>query len=146
MEIGSSEQHVEVQFYDQDIGYENLWATPLGDDLYRMESIPFFIYDVSLNDIVNAKPDDAGKLQFLRVVGPSGNRTLRARKSPSFSENEAMDLLSQLEALGCQVEILRQRVIAIDIPPRVDLKAIADFLTKVGVAWEYGNPSSANSS
>src|SRR5437868_15163167 len=99
MNVAESKQYVKIQFYDQDVGYENLLGIPLGDDLYRLESIPFFIYDISLHDIVTAKPDQAGRLQFLKVVRSSGNTTLRARKSPSFSQIERVSLLKRLQIL-----------------------------------------------
>lgn len=69
----NKEKFVKVQFYDADVGYENLWADDLGKNRYRIESIPFFIYGVSRNDVVTASPDPQGKLQFKKVVKRSGN-------------------------------------------------------------------------
>ncbi len=48
---------VKVQFYDPVVGYENIWATPLGDGTYRLENPPFFVYDVSFDDVVSAIPN-----------------------------------------------------------------------------------------
>lgn len=33
---------------------EGLWAEPLGDDLYRIDNTPWFVRDVSADDIVKA--------------------------------------------------------------------------------------------
>ena len=37
---------------------ETLWATPLGNHLYRLENSPWFAYGVSFLDVVRARPDD----------------------------------------------------------------------------------------
>jgi hypothetical protein len=137
---------VKVQFYDPDIGYENLWTTELGTDRYRKESIPFFIYGVSRDDIVTASPDDEGKLQFGRVLKSSGNRTLRAR-SENFVDDTRLRqrVTGTLKKRGCDVEELRSRLLAIHVPQKVDLKAITDYLTdEAKVQWEYGNPENLN--
>ena len=35
-------------------GGESMWAKPLGDDLYRLENIPFHAYGLNFHDIVLA--------------------------------------------------------------------------------------------
>jgi len=79
VQIYKSDDLVKAQFYDKDVGYENLWAAPLGDNLYRLESIPFFIYGISLHDVVLGLPNEEGILVFSELIKPSGNKTLRAR-------------------------------------------------------------------
>lgn len=63
-----------IQFYNPNVGYENLWATRIKENHYRIESIPFFIYGISLGDIVKASLNDEGELQFAKVVKPSKHR------------------------------------------------------------------------
>jgi hypothetical protein len=142
----AKQKFVKVQFYDQDVGYENLWADEVGKKKYRIESIPFFIYGVSRNDVVTASPDDEGRLQFEKVVERSGNRTLRAR-SEKFIRNAALRkrVIAALKKLGSDVEELRSRLLAIDVPPDVNLQTIIDYLTnEAKVSWEYGNPETLN--
>ena len=137
---------VKIQFYDRDVGYENLWAASVNKERYRLENIPFFIYGVSLHDVVAASPDEEGRLQFQRVVKPSGNKTIRAR-SDEFVKDAAKrrKVKSDLRRLGSGVEELRSRLLAINVPPNVDLKSITDYLTKdAKVSWEYGNPEHLN--
>jgi hypothetical protein len=55
---------------------EGLWAVPLGDGRYRVQNIPFFLYGVSLEDIVSAEQVD-GFLTFREVVSSSGHSTYR---------------------------------------------------------------------
>jgi hypothetical protein len=137
---------VKIQFHDPDVGYENLWAAPIKEKHFRIESIPFFVYGVSLGDIVTAMPDNEGRLQFGEVVKPSGHKTLRAR-SGDLLKNEVHrnEVIAHLRKLGSDVEALRSRLLAIDVPPNVSLEAVTDFLTnEAKVSWEYGNPENIN--
>src|SRR5256885_1402353 len=139
-------QFVKIQFYNPDVGYENLWASPLTKNRYRLESIPFFVYGISQHDIVTASPDDHGVLQFGRVLKSSGNRTLRAR-SDDFAKNTRLrqKLAADLTRLGANVEELRSRLLGINVPPTVDLQTVKDYLTNdARVSWEYGNPEELN--
>jgi Domain of unknown function (DUF4265) len=135
---------VKIQFYDPDVGYENLWAARLKEKHFRIESIPFFVYGVSLGDIVTAMPDNEGRLQFGKVVQPSGHKTLRARGLMKNAERRKK-VIAHLRKLGSDVEVLRSRLLAIDVPSDVSLEAITDFLTnEAKVSWEYGNPENIN--
>jgi|SRR5712692_735088 len=137
-----SQARLKVQFYDSDVGYENLWATYLGNDSYRVESIPYFIYGISLHDVVEARPDPEGRLQFLRVVGRSGNRTLRARPEQfAIAERRGVELIDTLKSFGCGVEVLEPRLVAVDVPKQIDMSAVTGFLTGDGIPWEYANPA-----
>lgn len=140
------EQFVKIQFYNPDVGYENLWATPLTRKRYRLESIPFFVYGVSMHDIVTASPDDDGVLQFGRVLKSSGNRTLRARSDDlAKSARLRKKIVADLTRLGSNVEELRSRLLGINVPPTVDLETVKDYLTNdARVSWEYGNPEDLN--
>jgi hypothetical protein len=136
---------VKVQFYDQETGYENIWALPLGDGTYCLENPPFFIYDISLHDIVAAVPDENGVLQFLSIVARSGNKTLRARsdallQSPMFRSQVKAELLT----MGCCVEEHRHRLLSISVPSSTDMAKVIDYLTTNRLSWEYGCPSGLN--
>jgi Domain of unknown function (DUF4265) len=133
---------VKIQFYDPDVGYENLWATNIGNELYRIESVPFFVYGVSVSDIVSARPDVDGRLQFVAVKAASKNRTVRARAEDfEVAGPTGKDITRSLGALGCTTEILKPRIIAISIPSEVNLEDVTAFLTSKGIAWEYANPT-----
>jgi hypothetical protein len=141
-------QFVKVQFYNPDVGYENLWASPLTNKRYRIESIPFFVYGVSLLDIVTASADEQGVLHFGRLLESSGNRTLRAR-SDDFAKKPSRrrKVIADLRLLGSDVEQLRSRLLGINVPPTVDLQTVKDSLTNdARVSWDYGNPEDPNRS
>jgi len=135
-----------VQFYDPDIGYENLWAEAVAGRLYRLESVPFFIYGVSRDDVVAVKPDVEGRLQFVEVKKQSGNRTLRARSDRFLRSSKFRNQVkTELSKLGADSEELRHRLLAINVPKGTDLIPITDYLTHTAkVSWEYGNPEGMN--
>jgi hypothetical protein len=136
---------VKVQFYDPVIGYENIWAVPVGDGMYRLENPPFFIYDISLDDVVSAIPDEDGFPQFLTVVRRSGNRTLRARSKALVGDPaRRSNIENDLKKMGCIAEEHRERLLAINVPPDIDLVAVTSYLTESGLSWEYGSPSNMN--
>jgi hypothetical protein len=80
-----SEHVAKIRFYDPAIGYESLWALPIGEAQYRLENLPFFIYDIAVGDVITASKDDSGDLHFLTVMEGSNNRTLRARSDDRAS-------------------------------------------------------------
>jgi len=136
---------VKVQFYDPAIGYENIWAAPVGDGNYRLENPPFFIYDISLNDVVSATPNENGLLQFLTVVRRSGNVTLRARSTALIGDQvRRADIEDRLRQMGCTVEEHRERLLAISVPSKDLLSDVTSYLTHIGLSWEYGSPSGMN--
>jgi hypothetical protein len=49
-----------IRFYDADVGYENLWAEKSAhqNDAYVIKSIPYFIYEISVDDVVKAITDE----------------------------------------------------------------------------------------
>jgi hypothetical protein len=136
---------VKVQFYDPVVGYENIWAMPLGDGTYRLENPPFFVYDVSVDDVVSAIPNEDGLPQFLTVVRRSGNRTLRARSKDLIGDSALRsNIENHLEQIGCVVEEHRERLLAINVPAGVNLATVTSYLTESGLSWEYGSPSNLN--
>ncbi len=137
---------VKIKFYDPDVGYENLWAVPVSKDRYRIESIPFFVYDISTGDVVAASPDAQGQLQFSKVVERSGNKTLRARSDNLLkSSTYRKKVIAELKKLSCEVEELRCKVLAIDVPANGNLRAVTNYLTnEAKIDWEYGNPQILN--
>lgn len=133
---------VKVQFFDQDVGYENLWAEAIGENLYEIKSIPYFVYDISVGDVVRAKPNAGQVLAFIEVVQQSSHKTIRVRpKNFTLDDEQGRSLQGQLEILGGVIETLPPRLIAVDIPPEVPLEPIEEFLRKSSIPWERANPS-----
>ncbi|HET8539397.1 MAG TPA: DUF4265 domain-containing protein [Anaeromyxobacter sp.] len=124
-----------------------LWAEPLGSGRFRVESCPFFAYGVSRDDVVAASPppgDESPRLDD--VVEKGGHRTLRAALDPSVdvAHPRVQDLLGRLLELGCTHETLRPKLVAVDVPPAVDVATAVAALQALGdeglLLWEWADP------
>ncbi len=126
-------------------GEEWLWAEPLGSDRYRVESSPFFAYGISHGDVVLATEGAAAR-QLSAVERKSGHRTLRiALDDPwTVEHGDVQRFLDDLLEMGCTYEALPPKIVALDVPPEVDVVAAVERLhTQVrdGVlVWEWADP------
>lgn len=57
-------------------GTEGIWARRITYDTYRLDNIPFFVDDVSVNDVVRVIPSDE-QLLVAEVVARGGHSTCR---------------------------------------------------------------------
>jgi hypothetical protein len=127
-----------------------LWAEPLGSARYRIESCPFFAYGVSRDDVVRAVEvagDEAPRLED--VLEKGGHRTLRIALDARVEISDAaiQGLLERLLELGCTHEALRPKLVAIDLPPEVDVTIVVELLQALAddgtVLWEWADPRSS---
>jgi hypothetical protein len=123
--------------YPESTDWEQLLAHPLleRDDYFEIESVPFYLKNVSRGDIVqantssNSEISDEEIFEFSRIVRRGGHNTYRLllkRKrpeDPEFTENELL-------GKGLAVEIKYDDFLAIDVPPSVDQKAIDEYLLR----------------
>lgn len=112
-------------------GGEAMWATPLGNDLYRIENVPFFSYGLNFLDIVHATPDNDNENEIpeiRKVVTPSGRRTYRVMFSKDVSREKQVELLESLEQYDASYERADKISVAIDIKPTGDHIAVYDRL------------------
>ena len=115
---------------------ETLWATPVQGG-YKVDNIPFYVRGVAVGDIVEVFPTVGGGLQFAKVVVPSRHSTLRI----VLTDSDDVPVLRRiLLEKGCETELSHiPTLIAVDVPPSVDLSAIESFL-EPGVEsgkWEF---------
>jgi hypothetical protein len=141
--MSNQSQFAKVLFSTEDGQVETLWATPLGNALYRLDNSPWFAYGVSWQDTIEAHViEEDGLPVFQRVIEKSGNRTLRLLLDPPADQSvESQEVLNKLVELGCSYEGANPKYIAISIPPSVDLWAVCDFLTETGHRWEHADPT-----
>ena len=126
---------------------ETPWAEDLGSGRFRLANLPFWKYGVSVDDIVEAAPDDSGRPAFLHVVQKSGNRTVRVHLQPPMDASvDSKMLVESLVALGCDYEGMHPGYIALNVPPAVSLDAVARQLERSGQEWEYADPPSEEAS
>ncbi len=128
---------------DDEENTETLWATSLGNDLYRLENSPFFAYDVSWKDIVLAQPEGEHHYPtFQRVVEKSGNRTIRVIFEEPLNEGGVAGRINQaLNSLGLTYEGANGRYLSYNIPPNVNLDQVTSILNGQPFEWEYADPS-----
>ena len=130
---------VKIAFRDAAGDVETLWAFDLGDRTFKLDSTPWYQYDVSYQDIVSASPVEDGMMFFDKVIAKSGYRTLRVRSN----EPVPSTLLEGLRSLGCSYEGANPKFIAVDVPPGIDLSAPVNLLIGSGLEWEYADPALA---
>jgi Domain of unknown function (DUF4265) len=106
-------------------GTESLWAESLGADRYRLANSPFVVYGLSHRDIVIAKSDEEGLLQFVDVSERGGHSTYRLLLSNLISSNQfRLAHWPAFRILGCTFEQAGERLFAIDVPSESDVAAI----------------------
>lgn len=92
------------------IGGESMWATPLGNDLYRIENVPFFAYGLNFLDIVLAKSESEDLIpEICSVVTPSGHRTYRIMFDKKLNRDKQVELLASLEQKGVSMIFLSKK-------------------------------------
>jgi hypothetical protein len=104
---------------------EAMWARPLGGDEYEIQNLPFYAYGLNYLDVVEAiaaGPDR--KPSVVRLVRPSGHRTLRVFFDESTAEPERVPLLETMSVLGTSIERATERLFAVDVRPDGDYSAV----------------------
>jgi hypothetical protein len=135
----NSENLAKIGFKTDNGDVETLWAIPVSDNIYRLDNSPFEIYGVSWQDIIKTEPDTNGFPFFTAIVEKSGHRTIRVlveKDSDKFK-----DLAAKIIEFGCTYERAFSRLVAIDIPPSVELQKVADYLITAELQWEYADPT-----
>ncbi len=124
-----------------------LWGEPLGSDRYRVESCVFFAYCISRNDVVRARERDGDGTPLLEhVESKSGHRTLRIALDPDLELDAGgvQGMLERIVELGCTHEIMRPKIVAVDLPPEADVAQVVALLeagSRDGwLAWEWADP------
>jgi len=106
------------------VDYERLWARPLGEGLFALDNIPFFVRGISAGDVVAAQ-QGAGEVVFSELVRESGSSTLRVIV---FDETRVEDVRRRLQEFGCSTELNVSKMLGVDVPPQVDLHAVRAWL------------------
>lgn len=131
--------------YPKSKNWEQLLARPVleRDDYFQIESIPFYLKNVSRGDIVKATVRENKEIQegeifeFDIVVDCGGHNTYRLllrKKHP----NDPVFTTDELLKKGLELEELNGDFFAVDVPPTVNQQAIDIYLLsecKLG-RWE----------
>jgi len=135
---------VKVRFCDPSgASTETLWAKRVDTNLYQVDNSPFFAYGVSWQDVIEARLADDDVLEYVRSVKKSGNRTVRVIfRHGRSTDPDAEEVLTGLRGLGCSYEGMQPRMVAVNVPPKVDLAAVTGFLKQqFDLQWEHADPT-----
>ncbi len=103
---------------------ESLWAIKIGES-YKIDSIPFFISNISLGDVIKAVEEDE-EYHFDVLIEESGRSVAQVK---ILNQTKKNDLIKQIEKLGCTWEELKSaNIIAVDIPNKKILKKLTILL------------------
>jgi hypothetical protein len=98
---------------------ETLWAQPIGPGQYRLENSPFFAFGVSFQDVVLARPEGTS-LTFVEATQRGGHSTYRIIPKPA-RVSEVASHWEPLRRLGCTYEEGKNGLLAVDVPPGVNI-------------------------
>lgn len=124
---------------------ETMWAEKLGRSRYRLLNFPAFQYDISYEDIFEAKPDSSSaypRLCFTRVLEKCGNRTIRI-----FFERHAEDPDATTAAIDALTNLECQysgggAIFTLNLPPACSWDAVVACLEAHGALYEFADPKS----
>ncbi len=126
--------------------HDAIWAEALGSDRYRVESCPFLAYGISRDDVVSAAARRGDEPELDGVVEKGGHRTLRVAVDPGVGlESEPIQaLLGRLVDFGCTWEAARPTLVALDLPPDVEVARVVAHLEATkrdgALLWEWADP------
>jgi Domain of unknown function (DUF4265) len=69
---------LEVEDSWPSVSVETLWVTEAGEGKFRIDSIPFFVPDIAIGDLVAGEMDHENVLQFSRKLEEGGHSTIHA--------------------------------------------------------------------
>ena len=79
---------------------ESFWATPLGNNLFRLENIPSYTYGLNFHDIVKATSDSDDLIPEIReLVELSGHRTFRVFFEKNIDRQSQEKILDSMKEL-----------------------------------------------
>jgi hypothetical protein len=101
---------------------ERLWAKPLGSGQFLIKNSPFFVFGISLGDVVTAKKKGAA-FHFQEVARRGGHSTYRVflNKGLTIRTQSFKERWKSLSELGCKFENANGRWFAVDVPPAADI-------------------------
>lgn len=120
------------------VSEESIWGVDLGNNLFKINNIPFYSKDVSFGDTVSVVDID-GVLHYKKTIKSSGNSTIRII---FFDGKEIEDCINAIQKMGCDYEKFSSTFIAINIPITTNLEIVLDYLEYLSFKeiadYEYG--------
>jgi len=114
---------------------ESVWVQRTKDPtIFVVDNIPFFVRDISLEDVIRAEFRDA-QLHYIETLRRSGHTTLHCI---FLDDGQFKPVTDHLERLGCEWEQSHiKHLIAIDVPPLVSYQDVMKSLQADGLGESF---------
>jgi len=106
---------------------ETMWGEKVAERRYRLRNVPFHVFGVSEHDIVFAD-HVRGVLSFAGVSLHAGHSTYRILKARHLDPAVFSRHWQPLKQLGCSHESDGAGLVAVDVPPQAEVRAVQDLL------------------
>lgn len=114
------------------IGGESFWATPLGNDLFRLENVPFYAYGLNFHDVVKATSDSEELIPEIReLVELSGHRTFRVFFEKSIDRQNQETILDSMKELTISYERANGIFFSLDMQSNGNYQDVFDRLDEL---------------
>jgi hypothetical protein len=105
--------------------WEGVWSEKQEKGSYRIDNIPFYIKDLSVDDVVLATESENG-LIYVETLKKSNNATIRII---CYSDEAKRELLNKLSSLICDYEVgVPLDLVAVNIPPSANIDVLLEYL------------------
>lgn len=109
--------------------FERVWALQTSDSWARLDNVPFFTKEATLDDLVEFRVDPDGVCAFVRNVEASENSLIRVLTHTRDTFDRVQKALMDL---GCVVEgHATMLMLAVSISRSAGLQAPMDFLVEL---------------
>jgi hypothetical protein len=123
------------------VASEDLWAVLVSPDVARVDSIPWFVQNVALGDLIRVSGDQDGLLKPLEKLRWSGNCTIRVVSLLETDANTQLrGVMEELAEFGVSGEVLQQyEMVALNVPASADVSRVKAFLDRgeTDGIWSY---------
>ena len=107
------------------VSTESLWCSHETEG-FRIRNVPFFLDDVSFDDVIAVQKLDDGSYVIKEVLVPSGNSTIWLYLKDPVNSRHIVD---QIIALGCAAESgVIKDYYAINVPQDVPYKSVYELI------------------
>ncbi len=121
---------IDVELLDKDRPrrFEQLWSRQISDGEFELCCIPFFVYDLSLGDVVKTVGKGERRYVVNEVVQRSGRYTFRVWFGQSFQPRQA--IAADLAGLGALLEWSSLNLLAVDAADEEIAKRVVGYLAE----------------
>ncbi len=119
---------------------EILWAHKLGKHLYELQNIPFYSFDLNVEDIVRCDEPLFNMPIIRALIKRSGNQTLRVVFGDETPDDTCIDIMWELNQRSIASEKADHKRFMFNVPPEGDYVWARGFLKEKedqGLLWLY---------